>query len=104
VLIGTTNFGVLAAEYHRRFPIMIHFSMGDYDCRFKQWHRLLGDDPNIKEYANYLLSPALIQNVVYQMKTDALIFGKDVERDRAIQLIEKEVEFGDVGGKKKMGF
>jgi DNA-binding transcriptional ArsR family regulator len=104
VLIGTQNFGELAPEYHRRFPIMIHFTLGDYDCRFKQWHHLLGDDPNIKDYANYELTPALIQNVVYQMNTDKLIFGKEVERARVIQLIEKEVEFGGVGGKKKVGF
>jgi DNA-binding transcriptional ArsR family regulator len=104
VLIGTTNFGELAAEYHRRFPVMIHFSLGDYECRFKQWHHLIGDDPNIKDYAQYELTPALIQNVVYQMNTDKLIFGKEVENERVIQIIEKEIEFGGIGGKKKVGF
>ena len=104
VLIGTTNFGELAAEYHRRFPIMIHFGLGDYTCRFKQWHHLIGDDPNIKDYAHFELTPALIQNVVYQMNTDKLLFGKEIDKERVIQLIEKELEFGGASGKKKMGF
>jgi hypothetical protein len=55
---------------------LINFTLGDYTCRFKQWHHLIGDDPNIKDYANYELTPALIQNVVYQMNTDKLLFGK----------------------------
>ncbi len=104
ILIGTTNFGELSPEYHRRFPVMINFTLGDYTCRFKQWHHLIGDDPNIKDYAHYELTPALIQNIVFQMNTDKLIFGKEVEKERVIQLIEKEVEFAGVGGKKRMGF
>ncbi|MDP3929193.1 MAG: ATP-binding protein [Bacteroidota bacterium] len=104
VLVETTNFGELAPEYHRRFPIMIHFTLGDYECRFKQWHHLLGDDENIKDYAKYELTPALVQNIVFQMNTDKLIFGKEIEKARVIQLIEKEIEFGGTGIKKKVGF
>ncbi|MDP1727199.1 MAG: AAA family ATPase [Bacteroidota bacterium] len=104
ILIGTTNFGTIPAEYHRRFPVMINFTLGDYECRFKLWHHLIGDDPNIKIYAEYELTPALIQNVVFQMNTDKLLFGQEVDNKRVIQLIEKEVEFGGVGRNKKVGF
>jgi hypothetical protein len=83
---------------------MINFSLGDYECRFKQWHHLLGDDENIKDYAKYELTPALVQNIVFQMNTDKLIFGQEPDKSRVIQLIEKEVEFGGVGKSKKVGF
>ena len=32
------------------------------------------------------------------------INGKEVENKRVIQIIEKEIEFGGIGGKKKVGF
>ncbi|MDZ4668479.1 MAG: ATP-binding protein [bacterium] len=104
VLIGTTNYGEMSPEYHRRFPVQIDFQIGDYECRFKHWHHLLGDDPNIKKYAEYELTAAIVQNIVYQMNTDKLLFVKVVNSERVLELIEKEVEASSFGNKKRLGF